>query len=181
MPDFCTTSVPGYAWLRAQRQYLARAREAIEMTGPRLHHLSARGRSLAWLQAAFTALRSAWDSCRSITSEDHPHPCSIVDAMPRNPCAVITVRVIPRTTQCSVDGVLAYRFAVRSFGRKHPRAVPSWRLQFSQDVHDLGRKGNDVHDPAFHLRRRDAPLGGVEVDLALLGAPKLARSREQHG
>ena len=117
MPDFCTTSVPGYAWIRAQRQYLARAREAIEMTGPRLHHLSARGRCLAWLQAAFAALRSAWDSCRSITSEDHPHSCSIVDAMPRNPCAVITVRSYPerRSAALMVFSLIGSPF-VRSAG-----------------------------------------------------------------
>lgn len=36
-----------------------------------------------------------------------------------------------------------------------------------------------MHHPSFHLRRWDAPFGGVEVDLAPLGSSKRARSDEQ--
>ena len=88
-----------------------------------------------------------------MTSDGQPNSRSMVEAMLLKAMSCQLRPAIAKSSEYSVDRVLAHRLVVGAVARDQPRAMSRQRLQFVQDRERLPRERDDVQHSPHHLAR----------------------------
>ena len=82
------------------------------------------------------------------------------------------VLVVAEVAKGRVDGVLGHRPSGGSSARKEILTVSGEELKFLENCDGLSGERHQMNASMFHLLRRDAPLGGFEIDVWPLSMAK---------